>query len=601
MRPAHPPDSRSVDRRVARANSRHTSYTNERLEALGVSSPPRSGWRPLAAVLVVIALVLIGFYWTDLVSFVIAIMNPQESPCTPVMEDFTDILGPPYPAQSLNGSRYRTGPTTGGFPTNVRSPRPALSGTRTEKPSPPSSRCTASTCAITAWPSTIARTTSSTSTAAPPIRTTRSSATMWGISWWWGRRPGRSTSNSIRTGRRKACADRPSGRATQSRSWTIDRMGTCPWTSAATSTGTTSTGSSIQRPRGSFPQIPCGPEKGLVFGRPAKDELGLSRSPRGLSSGDRAEFLSESVEDLCGSDDFRKRNALVRDMDAFRLTGSEDDRPGIVRGVIRHLGPVGDADDLRPREISQQSDVVRGRGHRGRRDLVEQPKIDGLPRRRGGFPEEGLDVVLRRAGRMTAIEIRDAQVGDQIRFRPALNSSQADRNILERVLRTAVRFQLVQEPHHTIDCVVPEMRQAPMGTRPGDRRPVPEDSFLARDDPKSRRLADDDGRCVLHEIGGSDFHGPLHRRLLVRREYKGDRKARVQERPGRRQLRHASSFHVRRPSSIQEIAVPGSLFPRPTGGNRHGVEVPVEQDAAGPARRGDGVHVPMDRRPQAQV
>src|SRR5207249_3238389 len=267
-----------------------------------------------------------------------------------------------------------------------------------------------------------------------------------------------------------------------------DRMGTCPWTSAATSTGTTSTGSSIRRPRGSFPQIPCGPEKGLVFGRPAKDELGLSRSPRGLSSGDRAEFLSESVEDLCGSDDFRKRNALVRDMDAFRLTGSEDDRPGIVRGVIRHLGPVGDADDLRPREISQQSDVVRGRGHRGRRDLVEQPKIDGLPRRRGGFPEEGLDVVLRRAGRMTAIEIRDAQVGDQIRFRPALNSSQADRNILERVLRTAIRFQLGQEPHHTIDCVVPEMRQAPMGTPPGDRRAVPEDSYLARDDPEPRPL-----------------------------------------------------------------------------------------------------------------
>ena len=116
MRPAHPPDPRNVDRRVTRANSRHTSYTNERLEALGVSSPPRSGWRPLAAVLVVIALVLIGFYWTDLVSFVIAIMNPQESPCTPVMEDFTDILGPPYPAQSLNGSRYRTGPTTGGVP-----------------------------------------------------------------------------------------------------------------------------------------------------------------------------------------------------------------------------------------------------------------------------------------------------------------------------------------------------------------------------------------------------------------------------------------------------------------------------------------------------
>src|SRR5437773_1349310 len=116
MRPAHPPDSRNVDRRVTRANSRHSSYTNERLEALGVSSPPRSGWRPLAAVLVVIALVLIGFYWTDLVSFVIAIMNPQESPCTPVVEDFTDILGPPYPAQSLNGSRYRTGPTTGGVP-----------------------------------------------------------------------------------------------------------------------------------------------------------------------------------------------------------------------------------------------------------------------------------------------------------------------------------------------------------------------------------------------------------------------------------------------------------------------------------------------------
>src|SRR5438046_8779290 len=121
-------------------------------------------------------------------------------------------------------------------------------------------------------------------------------------------------------------------------------MGTCPWTSAATSTGTTSTGSSIRRPRGSFPQIPCGPEKGLVFGRPAKDELGLSRSPRGLSSGDRAEFLSESVEALCGSDDFRQRHALVRVIGAFRLPGPVADRPGIVRRAVRHLGPAADAD-----------------------------------------------------------------------------------------------------------------------------------------------------------------------------------------------------------------------------------------------------------------
>src|SRR5207237_9013250 len=91
MRPAHPPDSRNVDRRVPRATSRHASYTNQRLEALGASSPPRSGWRPVAAALVAIALVLIGFSWTDLVGFLLAIMEPHVRPCTPVMEVFTDI------------------------------------------------------------------------------------------------------------------------------------------------------------------------------------------------------------------------------------------------------------------------------------------------------------------------------------------------------------------------------------------------------------------------------------------------------------------------------------------------------------------------------
>src|SRR6266480_7289687 len=104
-------------------------------------------------------------------------------------------------------------------------------------------------------------------------------------------------------------------------------MGPCPWTSAATSTGTTTTGSSIRRPRGSFPRIQCGPKENLAF-VPPKGELGLSGSLAPRSSGDRAEFFSECAEDLRGSDDFREGDALVGHVNAFRLTGSEDDRPG---------------------------------------------------------------------------------------------------------------------------------------------------------------------------------------------------------------------------------------------------------------------------------
>ena len=89
---------------------------NERLRALGASTPPPNRRRRAAAILVVLSLVVFGFYGADLVSFVIAIMNPQEAPCVPVVVGFTDILGPPYPEQSLNDSRYRTGPSTGGVP-----------------------------------------------------------------------------------------------------------------------------------------------------------------------------------------------------------------------------------------------------------------------------------------------------------------------------------------------------------------------------------------------------------------------------------------------------------------------------------------------------
>jgi hypothetical protein len=43
-------------------------------------------------------------------------MNPRQEPCTAVNATVADILGPAYPAQSLNDSVYRTGPLAGGIP-----------------------------------------------------------------------------------------------------------------------------------------------------------------------------------------------------------------------------------------------------------------------------------------------------------------------------------------------------------------------------------------------------------------------------------------------------------------------------------------------------
>src|SRR5437773_855625 len=58
-------------------------------------------------------LVVLGIYGTNIFEWVTAIMNPHQEPCNPVNVTLDEIRGPSYPAQSLNDSRYWTGPQGG--------------------------------------------------------------------------------------------------------------------------------------------------------------------------------------------------------------------------------------------------------------------------------------------------------------------------------------------------------------------------------------------------------------------------------------------------------------------------------------------------------
>ena len=70
----------------------------------------------VAAIAIVLALVVLAVYGANIFQWVTAIMNPHQDPCNPVNVTLDDILGPSYPAQSLNDSRYWTGPQAGGVP-----------------------------------------------------------------------------------------------------------------------------------------------------------------------------------------------------------------------------------------------------------------------------------------------------------------------------------------------------------------------------------------------------------------------------------------------------------------------------------------------------
>src|SRR5437867_1409071 len=70
----------------------------------------------VAAVAIVLVLVVLAIYGANIFEWVTAIMNPHQDPCNPVNVTLDEILGPSYPAQSLNDSRYWTCPQAGGVP-----------------------------------------------------------------------------------------------------------------------------------------------------------------------------------------------------------------------------------------------------------------------------------------------------------------------------------------------------------------------------------------------------------------------------------------------------------------------------------------------------
>src|SRR5207302_641162 len=77
---------------------------------------PSNRRQRVAAVAIVLVLAVLAIYGANLFEWVSAIMNPHQDPCNPVNVTLDDILGPSYPAQSLNDSRYWTGPQAGGVP-----------------------------------------------------------------------------------------------------------------------------------------------------------------------------------------------------------------------------------------------------------------------------------------------------------------------------------------------------------------------------------------------------------------------------------------------------------------------------------------------------
>jgi len=84
----------------------------------GAPAPRRSSNRRqgIAAIVIVLTLVLLAIYGANIFQWVSAIVSPHQDPCNPVNVTLADIMGPSYPAQSLNDSRYLTGPLAGGVP-----------------------------------------------------------------------------------------------------------------------------------------------------------------------------------------------------------------------------------------------------------------------------------------------------------------------------------------------------------------------------------------------------------------------------------------------------------------------------------------------------
>ena len=104
------------DRRLARTSSHYQADLDDRLSALGTPRGPGTRRQQIAGVAILVTLILLILYGASLFEWVSAVLNPQEDPCVVVDVTLADILGRSYPEQSLNGSRYRTGPTTGGVP-----------------------------------------------------------------------------------------------------------------------------------------------------------------------------------------------------------------------------------------------------------------------------------------------------------------------------------------------------------------------------------------------------------------------------------------------------------------------------------------------------
>ena len=118
MRP-QPKRGREQDHLGPESGSRRPVFRDDDDEDDYLTSEPRRASnrrQQAAAIIIVLSLVLLAIYGANLFQWVSAIMSPHQDPCNPVNATLADIMGPSYPAQSLNDSRYWTGPQAGGVP-----------------------------------------------------------------------------------------------------------------------------------------------------------------------------------------------------------------------------------------------------------------------------------------------------------------------------------------------------------------------------------------------------------------------------------------------------------------------------------------------------
>ena len=262
----------------------------------------------------------------------------------------------------------------------------------------------------------------------------------------------------------------------------------------------------------------------------------------------------------------------------LRLPGPEDEAPRVRLRVERHLRPVRDGPHVGACDFLHPADVVGVLVHLGRGDLVLDQDVEGD----ADDPDRGLHhphhLVPRQVGRVPHVEVRGAQVRDDVRLRSAVDRADVHGDLFEEVLGPGVRLERREDPHHLQDRVVPEVGHRSVGAPPVGRDLEPEDPLLAPDDREVGGLADDDRRGLLDEARPLEGHRGPHRRLLVRREQYGERHVLALQLPGRREHRGASRLHVRGPPPVQERAVPLLGLPRPRLSHRDRVEVAVEQD-----------------------